>query len=259
MTNIGDGQRLLVAAGQWQNGQRLFDRISGELLPRSGTDTDAPRFLDVTGTNIADVGASGRGIRFDVTTETDATRVVILFREEGTANWRTLELTGSNGTWFGVAALVGTTEGTRAEFFAQSVDAAGGCVALNPAPTAGPPDDVDGSIRDGRCPDNQPATVTDVAGNSTTVGPVALKIDRKAPALTLSTDQVGAWTNTAVTVTATADDGTGSGIGELCLGDTCDTVNPKTATVDPPPEPSSNAPSTPRPPTTSATPPPPVP
>jgi uncharacterized protein YjbI with pentapeptide repeats len=125
VTNIGDGQRLLVAAGQWQNGQRLFDRISGELLPRSGTDTDAPRFLDVTGTNIADVGASGRGIRFDVTTETDATRVVILFREEGTANWRTLELTGSNGTWFGVAALVGTAEGTRAEFFAQSVDAAG--------------------------------------------------------------------------------------------------------------------------------------
>jgi uncharacterized protein YjbI with pentapeptide repeats len=125
VTNIGDGQRLLVAAGQWQNGQRLFDRISGELIPRSGNDTEAPRFLDVTGTNINDVGASGRGIRFDVTTEPDATRVVILFREEGTANWRTLELTGSNGAWFGVAALVRTAANTKAEFFAQSVDAAG--------------------------------------------------------------------------------------------------------------------------------------
>ncbi len=125
VTNIGDGQRLLVAAGQWQNGQRLFDRISGELLPRSGTDTEAPRFLDVTGTNISDVGASGRGIRFDVTTESDATRVVILFREEGTANWRTLELAGAGGNWFGVAALVGTGVNTKAEFFAQSVDAAG--------------------------------------------------------------------------------------------------------------------------------------
>ena len=126
VTNIGNSQRLLVAAGQWQNGQRLFDRIAGELLPRTPNgDTDAPRFLDVTGTNIADVGASGRGIRFDVETEADATRVVILFREEGTLNWRTLELSGSNGTWFGTAALVGTAAGTRAEFFAQSVDAAG--------------------------------------------------------------------------------------------------------------------------------------
>ena len=43
VTSIGNSQRLLVAAGQWQNGQRLFDRISGELLPRTPNgDTDAP-------------------------------------------------------------------------------------------------------------------------------------------------------------------------------------------------------------------------
>jgi len=125
VTDIGGGQRLLVAAGQWQNVQRLFDRISGELLPRAGNDTDAPRFLDVSGTNIDNVGANGRGVRFDVATDGDATRVVVLFREERTNNWRTLELTGSNGSWFGVAALVNGTADTNAEFFAQSVDAAG--------------------------------------------------------------------------------------------------------------------------------------
>ncbi len=78
----------------------------------------------MTGTSIADVGASGRGIRFDVRTETDATRVVVLFRQVGTANWRTLELSGSNGTWFGVAGLL-ASGGDNAEFFAQSVDADG--------------------------------------------------------------------------------------------------------------------------------------
>jgi len=126
INDVGDGQRLLVAAGQWQDGQRLFDRITGELIPRGNTgDTTAPRFLDVDGTNVADVGAGGRGIRFDVTTETDATRVVIVFREELTANWRTLELTGSNGAWFGVAPLVSGNADAEAEFFAQSVDANG--------------------------------------------------------------------------------------------------------------------------------------
>jgi hypothetical protein len=131
VSDLGDGQRLLVAAGQYQGGQRLFDRISGELLPRpaGSTDTDAPRFVDVTGTNVPDAGV-GRGIRFDVATETDATRVVIMFREENQPGWRSIELsrrTVADGlaSWFGTAPLVSDDPDTRTEFFAQSVDASG--------------------------------------------------------------------------------------------------------------------------------------
>jgi uncharacterized protein YjbI with pentapeptide repeats len=131
VTDLGDGQRLLVAAGQFQGGQRLFDRISGELLPRpaGSTDTDAPRFIAVDGTNIPDVGA-GRGVRFDITTEDDATRVVIVFREQGRAGWTSLELSrrsvsGGNAVWFGTAPLISSDPAVQVEFFAQSVDAAG--------------------------------------------------------------------------------------------------------------------------------------
>ena len=76
-------------------------------------------------------------------------------------------------------------------------------------------------------------TITDLAGNPTDVGPVTLKIDNKAPELTLSSNQIGTWTNTPVAVSASADDGTGSGIAELCLANVCDPTNPKTTTVDP--------------------------
>jgi uncharacterized protein YjbI with pentapeptide repeats len=131
VADLGGGQRLLLAAGQYQGGQRLFERISGELLPRpaGSTDTDAPRFIDVDGTNIPDVG-TGRGIRFDVSTDGDATRVVIVFREEGQRNWRSIGLArrssiGGVDTWFGSAPLVSSDAGTRAEFFVQAADAAG--------------------------------------------------------------------------------------------------------------------------------------
>ena len=131
----GASQRLLVAAGQYESGQRLFREISGELLPRTDlSDTDAPRFLDVVGTNIPNVGSSGRGIQFDVRTDdgvggTNA-RVVIIYREPGEDQWRTLELskrTDANGvaTWFGTVPLKSTDPDLLAEFFAQSVDAAG--------------------------------------------------------------------------------------------------------------------------------------
>jgi uncharacterized protein YjbI with pentapeptide repeats len=131
VTDLGDGQRLLVAAGQFQGGQRLFDRISGELLPRpaGSSDSDAPRFIEVDGTNIPDVGA-GRGVRFDITTEDDATRVVIVYREQGQVDWTPLELsrrTTADGTstWFGTAPLISSDPAVQVEFFAQSVDAAG--------------------------------------------------------------------------------------------------------------------------------------
>jgi hypothetical protein len=131
----GPDQRLLVAAGQYEDGQRLFRQIRGELLPRTSlSDTDAPRFLDVVGTNIADVGTSGRGIQFNVRTDDGAdgtnARVVIVYREPGENQWRTLELskqseTNGVATWFGTAPLTSTDPALLAEFFAQSVDAAG--------------------------------------------------------------------------------------------------------------------------------------
>jgi hypothetical protein len=45
-------------------------------------------------------------------------------------------------------------------------------------------------------------------------------------------DQVGEWTNKAVKVTATASDGTGSGIDGVCLDGDCDSTNPKSVTID---------------------------
>ena len=112
------------------------------------------------------------------------------------------------------------------------VTTTGGCVELEPgangeyATTLTVPSGTDGAP-------TISATVTDVAGNSKVVGPVAIKIDRKAPVLTFGSNQVGAWTNTAVTVTASATDGTGSGLERLCLDDTCNATSPKTETVNP--------------------------
>ncbi len=130
IADLGNGQRLLVAAGQYQGGQRLFRQISGELLPRTNAeDTDAPRFLDVAGANVpGGTGASGRIFQFDVTTDEDATEVVIVYREEGRPNWNSIRLSqvaGDAKVWSGSAPLVSANPATKAEFFAQSVDAAG--------------------------------------------------------------------------------------------------------------------------------------
>ena len=130
VTDIGGGQRLLVAAGQYETGQRLFRQISGDLLPRNGSDDIAPRFTDVEGRRVADVGTTGRGIQFDIVTDGTADRVVVVFLESGQPTWRSVELAGTlqpNGSksWFGSSPLVGTDPDAEVEFFAQSVDTAG--------------------------------------------------------------------------------------------------------------------------------------
>jgi hypothetical protein len=130
VNDVTDGQRLLVAAGEYESGQRLFRRISGELIPRTKTGDDvAARFVDVVGRRVADVGLGGEGVQFDVVTERDAVRAVVLYREFGDTLWRSLELAGrpvgADGTrsWFGSAPLLGS--GDDVEFFVQNVDDAG--------------------------------------------------------------------------------------------------------------------------------------
>ncbi len=130
ITEANGSQRLLVAAGQYESNQRLFREIEGQLIPRVGTgDDQAPRFIDVAGQTVSDVGTQGRGVQFDIVTEgaTDATRVVVVYREVGNDAWSAIELAGQpdggNRKWFGSAPL--TTMNPQVEFFAQSVDAAG--------------------------------------------------------------------------------------------------------------------------------------
>ena len=133
ITDVGDSQRLLVAAGQYEakSGQRLFDAVSGDLLPRvAGSDDDiAPRFIDVEGVLVDAVGGtgSGRRVQFDVTTDNTAKRVVVLFREStvGTSVWTPVELveqSAGSGQWFGTAPVA--AEAT-VEFFVQNADAHG--------------------------------------------------------------------------------------------------------------------------------------
>ena len=135
VTDVGDSQRLLVAAGQYEatSGQRLFDAISGELLPRvDGTDDVAPRFIDVEGVLVDAVGGavSGRRVQFDVTTDETAERVVVLFRDSnvgasnvGDSVWTPVELVKqSTGRWYGTAPIAAEA---RVEFFVQSADANG--------------------------------------------------------------------------------------------------------------------------------------
>ena len=128
ITEADGTQRLLVAAGQYESNQRLFREIEGELLPRVGTGDDrAPRFIDVAGQTVSDVGSNGRGVQFNIVTEGDASRVVVVYREIGNDAWSSIELAGqpdgSNKKWFGSAPL--TRANPQVEFFAQSVDAAG--------------------------------------------------------------------------------------------------------------------------------------
>ena len=128
ITEADGTQRLLVAAGQYESNQRLFREIEGELLPRVGTGDDrAPRFIDVAGQTVSDVGSNGRGVQFNIATEGDASRVVVVYREIGNDAWSSIELAGqpdgSNKKWFGSAPL--TRANPQVEFFAQSVDAAG--------------------------------------------------------------------------------------------------------------------------------------
>ena len=112
------------------------------------------------------------------------------------------------------------------------VTTTGGCVELEPGANGAYQDNVTVPAGTDGAPTIS-ATVTDVAGNSKVDGPVTIKVDRKAPGLTLSSNQVGVWTNTSVTVTASATDGTGSGLERLCLDDTCNATSPKTETVNP--------------------------
>ncbi|HSP28976.1 MAG TPA: hypothetical protein VLN74_10550, partial [Ilumatobacteraceae bacterium] len=131
VNDVTGGQRLLVAAGEYESGQRLFRRISGELIPRNPDkpgDDLASRFLDVVGLRVADVGGTGKGVQFDVITDDDAVRAVVLFREFGTTEWRSVELAGRAAVdgrrgWFGSAPLL--TSGNDVEFFVQNVDDAG--------------------------------------------------------------------------------------------------------------------------------------
>ena len=71
----------------------------------------AARFLDVVAQRVADVGTTGQGVQFDVVTENDVDRVVVLFREFGSNEWQPVELAGSPPaagearSWFGSAPL----------------------------------------------------------------------------------------------------------------------------------------------------------
>lgn len=139
-----DGQRLLVAAGQFQAAggaevQRLFTNVTGELLPYMGPESPrddvAPGFVRVESFKTESVAQTGKpGVRFEIDTDADAERVVVVFRETvGAVNgrqsiWRSAELarrasSGGVDSWFGSAALVSSDN--EVEFFAQSVDAAG--------------------------------------------------------------------------------------------------------------------------------------
>ncbi|MDH3753744.1 MAG: hypothetical protein OEU32_07710, partial [Acidimicrobiia bacterium] len=95
-----DGEeRLLVAGGQFQDGldggtsvQRLFTDIGGELYPAVDTGTDdPPGFFQVIGR----VGETEAVAQFEITTDADAQRVFVLFREgdaTGPVAWRGLDL-----------------------------------------------------------------------------------------------------------------------------------------------------------------------
>ncbi|MCU0261761.1 MAG: hypothetical protein MUE78_12140, partial [Ilumatobacteraceae bacterium] len=141
-----DDQRLLVAAGQFQAAggaqvQRLFTDVAGELLPYAGSgaprDDVAPGFVEVEGFTTASVAATGRpGVRFEIDTDADATRVVVVFREtDGVQSgvpsvWRSVELANRStadgvDSWFGSAALAEDPAIFDVEFFVQVVDAAG--------------------------------------------------------------------------------------------------------------------------------------
>ncbi len=125
---VGDQQRLLVAAGQYEANQRLFREIRGELLPRVGDDDVPSRFIDVSGQTVSDVGTTGRGVQFDIVTDAKAARVVVVYREVGANQWRSVELAGTSvdeltTRWFGSAPL--DDPAADVEFFAQNAAASG--------------------------------------------------------------------------------------------------------------------------------------
>ena len=127
VTDTADGQRALVAAGQYYQNQQLFPKISGELIPRTpgSSDSTVPRFIDVEATNVTDAGSGA--VRFDVETEVkdtnSATRVVVVYREQGQLGWESVELDGTGtGLWSGMADLVSTDPSVNVQWFAQLVD-----------------------------------------------------------------------------------------------------------------------------------------
>ena len=128
--DVGSQQRLLVAAGQYEENQRLFREIRGELLPRTGTNDVPSRFIDVSGQTVSDVATAGRGVQFDVVTDSEADRVVVVYREVSTdaiVRWKSVELAGSTTTggkrWFASAPL--DNPEADVEFFVQNATATG--------------------------------------------------------------------------------------------------------------------------------------
>jgi hypothetical protein len=121
-------QRLLVAAGQYKEDaadttaggrQRLFTSIRGELYEGGpGSDGVGPGFAEIAG----NIGTEDGVIFFEVETDSEAQRVVVVYREGTASQWRSLDLfrsTAGGDTWVG--GFRPAVAGVAVEFFVQAV------------------------------------------------------------------------------------------------------------------------------------------
>jgi uncharacterized delta-60 repeat protein len=126
-TAAGQVDKLVLLTGQFfsdsspANGgtQRLFTHMAGQVLHSNDFDDYTPPTIN----RVNAVVANGNGL-FSVVTTTDADRVFVLFRDNGSPTWKPLDLIQSApGVWSASAKLTaGATEIT--EWFVQTHDSA---------------------------------------------------------------------------------------------------------------------------------------
>ncbi len=129
ITDVGGGQRLLVAAGQYESNQRLFRRIkANSSLAATPPTTGHHNSSTSKVMTVSDVGATGRGVQFDIVTDGEPAG-----SSSSTARSATTTGRRSNSPARRPPAAAGSgsavrrcpTRTAKVEFFAQSVDLAG--------------------------------------------------------------------------------------------------------------------------------------
>jgi Tol biopolymer transport system component len=105
--------------------QRLFTRVNLDVLRSAGTDRVAPRFDALDATVLPGFGLASfsvNAVDLPGPNPDGVVRVLVAFRDNTSTAWRFLDLQRGAGSAWGGSASVG---GTRVEYFAQAVDAAG--------------------------------------------------------------------------------------------------------------------------------------